>query len=265
MIDNTPFLHIKDLAEYIALQFADPVTPLHEIVKQEKISLFYDNYQSGTFDGITVYDNDCFYMHLNMANGNREGSTRGRFTLAHELGHYFLDAHRAGLIAGILQPHPSMVNVGQFNLIEREADYFASCLLMPESRFRGDVFKQKFSFVIIDALAKKYQVSKTACAFRFAEIGNHPIMIVYAENGTIKWKMESDDFPYKYLLNGKVVPANTVMGEYFQKKNMQDTYQTEQVWAMDWFNYVHDRDVQRKFFEHCIPYHDKALSIIWEK
>jgi len=184
--------------------------------------------------------------------------------LAHELGHYFIDTHRIGLKKGILEPHPSLINRKQFNSIEREADYFASCLLMPESRFNQDIFKKKFNFQLIDSLCTQYKVSRTACAFRFAQIGNHPIMIIYAERGVVKWKLESDDFPYKWLLNDRTVPTNTVMGEYFLQSNTQDIYKTEQVWAMDWFNYVKDRDTERPFYEHCIPYKDKALSIIWE-
>lgn len=66
-------------------------------------------------------------------------------------------------------------------------------------------------------------------------------------------------------LNGNNVPTATVMGEYFFKNNKKDIYKTEQVWAIDWFNYVKDDDINRQFFEHCIPYKNKALSLIWEK
>jgi len=264
MINNTSLHYIKDLAEYIAFQYQEKITPVNQIAKDIGLELFYDAYEKGTFDGMTVYADNCFYIHLNTDNGNRENTERGRFTLAHELGHYFIDTHRIGLKKGILEPHPSLINRKQFNSIEREADYFASCLLMPESRFNQDIFKKKFNFQLIDSLCTQYKVSRTACAFRFAQIGNHPIMIIYAERGVVKWKLESDDFPYKWLLNDRTVPTNTVMGEYFLQSNTQDIYKTEQVWAMDWFNYVKDRDTERPFYEHCIPYKDKALSIIWE-
>lgn len=264
MINSTPLSHIKDLAEYIALQYKDKITPINYIAKKEGLEVFYDAYDKGTFDGMTVYMDNCFYIHLNTDNGNKEYNERGRFTLAHELGHYFIDTHRIGLKRGILEPHPSITNKKQFDSIEREADYFASCLLMPESKFKRDIFKKKFGFYLIDFLCEQYKVSRTACAFRFAQIGNHPIMIIYAENGIIKWKLGSDDFPYKWLLNGNTVPVNTVMGEYFTQSNTRDIYKTEQVWAMDWFNYVKEKDIGKSFYEHCIPYKDKALSIIWE-
>lgn len=264
MINNTPLLLIKELAEFIALQYEERITPVNLIAKSEGLKLLYDAYDIGTFDGMTVYSGSSFYIHLNTDLGNRQESERGRFTLAHELGHYFIDAHRIGLKNGLLQPHPSLTNRAQFNSIEREADYFASCLLMPESRFRQDITNRKFSFELIDSLCGQYKVSRTACAFRFAQIGNHPIMIIYSEKGIVKWKLESDDFPYKWLLNGRNVPRNTVMGEYFYKNNNRDVKKTEQVWAIDWFDYVKDYDTERFFYEYCIPHQDKALSIIWE-
>ena len=44
-------------------------------------------------------------IHLNTASGNGANSAKGRFTLAHELGHYFIDQHRMALINGTMQPH----------------------------------------------------------------------------------------------------------------------------------------------------------------
>lgn len=263
MIKNSSKSHIKNLAEFIALQFEEKVTPLDRIVIDEDLKVFYDNYDTNTFDGMTVYEDDNFYIHLNIDSGNKINSERGRFTLAHELGHYFIDAHRIGLKKGLLEPHPSKIARKQFNEIEREADYFASCLLMPESRFQKDVFRKKFNINLIDHLRAEYKVSRTACAFRFAEIGNHPIMIVYAESGIVKWTHYSDDFPFKFLINDNIVPNDIVMGEYF-KNSTADIFKTEEIWAIDCFKYVKDYDVNRKFYEHCITYKNSAFSIIWE-
>ena len=79
----------------------------------------------------------------------------------------------------------------------------------------------------------------------------------------IKWYWSSSDFPFKSLLHGKFqIPKDTVIGEYFQSKEIPKT--TEQVWACDWFNYVRDNDADRTLYEHCVPYKNKAISFIWE-
>ena len=66
-------------------------TDLEAIVQDELLNVFYDDYGDDTFDGLTIFEpsTDEFYIHINTARGNRRGSAKGRFTLAHELGHYF--------------------------------------------------------------------------------------------------------------------------------------------------------------------------------
>lgn len=229
MIAKKNRLKIRKLAEYIALQFDEKITPLEKIVADENLDVFYDNYESNTFDGMTIYDNGKFYIHINTYNGNRADTDRGRFTLAHELGHYFIDTHRIGLKNGLLEPHPSLTNKAQYFSIEREADYFAACLLMPEERFRKDIGNKKFGIEVIDYLRAEYKISRTACALRFADIGNYPLLIVYAENNIIRWSYSSEDFPFKWMINDKIVPRNTVMGDYFNNNHVAEVFRTEQV------------------------------------
>ncbi len=264
-INSTSLIEIKDLAEYLAIKFNSPNTDLEKIVKKENICIIYDDYDHSTFDGMTVIDNSQFYIHLNREMGNHPNSHRGRFTLAHELGHYFIDTHRIGLIKGILTPHPTLLNQNSISRIEKEADYFASCLLMPEELLIERVKKRKFSFETIEDISKTFNVSTLAAAIRFSQLGNHPIMIIYAENGLIKWKTYSDDFPYKWiLLEDNKIPENTVLGEYFNLNNTDDVNSEEEVSAVDWFRYVRDEDIVRTFYEYCLPYENKAVSIIWE-
>lgn len=94
---------IKDLAEFIALEHNEIITPLNKIAELEEVPVFYDDYENA-FDGTLVYD-DGFYIHINLSLGNSADSQRGRFTLAHELGHYFIDSHRTALKDGLLEAH----------------------------------------------------------------------------------------------------------------------------------------------------------------
>jgi len=260
-IDKTSKIQIKELAEFLALEYEDIQTPLQKIAEHEDLCVYYDDY-GNSFDGLLIYD-ERFYIHLNTKRGNHAGTSRGRFTLAHELGHYFIDNHRIGLSKGILPVHGSLNFKNKNQKIEREADYFASCLLMPSERFSKDCVGNKFSFIFLSKLSVKYNVSLTACAIRFSEIGNHPIMIVYCEDGKIVWKWCSNDFPHKYLdsENG-IIPEHSKAGEYFTKNLSING--TEQLWAADWFKCYREDDENNVIYEHCIPYKNKALSIIWE-
>lgn len=253
---------IKNFAEEIALEYPESETNLERIVSEEGLLIFYDKYGLDTFDGMTMYDEGKFFIHINTDKGNKPKTARGRFTLAHELGHYYIDSHRIGLKEGLLEPHPSNLNHAHFSRIEREADYFASNLLMPEPRFKEAIYRKEFSPELLNLVREKFNVSRTACAFRFADIGNHPIMIVYSENNTVIWKHSSIDFKYKFLLYEKKVPENSVMGEYFNGKH-NETYKTEKVWAIDVFNHVKNSDLNLNVNEYCIAYKNKTLSIFW--
>lgn len=88
-------------------------------------------------------------------------------------------------------------------------------------------------------------------------------MIVYAEDGNIKWKKFSTDFPYQFLLYDTKVPEDTIMGEYFLTKKFDYINKTEQVWTGDWFNVKKDEQ-NNTLSEHCISYKNSALSIIWK-
>lgn len=103
---------------------------LHRLVKKlggsidVASSLFAD-------EALTVFEEGNFVIHLPPLTSER----RDRFTIAHELGHYFLH---------YLQPAKtgeSHFGRGGRNLAETQANYFAASLLMPEQKFR-DAFQQ---------------------------------------------------------------------------------------------------------------------------
>ena len=270
MIKNSRKNVIRNLADSISAHYGGIPISLEDIIEDENLNVFYDSYELNTFDGMTVYDKKHFFIHLNIDKGNFAGSERGRFTLAHELGHYFIDSHRIGLKKGLLKPHPSKFNLKQHAEIEQEANYFASCLLMPEKQFKEEIYKHKLKFngkfnvELINILKDKFRVSKSACAIRFSEIGNCPIMIIYAIQDEIKWIIYSEDFPFKYLISDKVPPRSMVIGEFFEKRT-EDAYKTIPIWAVDCFKDVNIKtDIQRKLFEYCITYKGYAMSILWE-
>jgi Zn-dependent peptidase ImmA (M78 family) len=256
---------LSDLAEFISFEYCPNRTVLPDIIAAKAgISYSYGNY-GDCFDGLLEYDDGSFHIYLNTHDNLTYDNPRIRFSFAHELGHYFIDEHRNALIKG-KSLHKSFNQFLRRNIVEMEADLFASNFLMPRQSLLCDIPNKKFSIDIINSLKDKYKVSFTACALRYLDIDKYPIMIVYAENNQIKWKFCNEDFRYKYLRNDNIVPQDTVMGEYFSLNSMENIRKTEIVWAMDWFKCVRDDAVQEKFYEYCFPHprQNKAVSIIWE-
>jgi Zn-dependent peptidase ImmA (M78 family) len=259
---------LSDLAEFIADEyFVDTFVCPYKLANIYGISYTFEDY-GNAFDGLLEHRSGKFHIYLNSRNAKHIYQPRVRFTLAHELGHYLIDAHRNALKSGLTPSHPSFTNFSSDNEVELEADFFASSLLIPKSRLLKDVFRRKFSFNLIEELATKYQTSITATLIKFASIGNHPIMTVCSVDKKIKWFKYSDDFPFKYIdaLPGFKVPVNTSAGQYFYENGIKSDDEFEIIDAEDWFRLYNDNDYGRKFYESCI-YSDRnkfVLSVIWE-
>lgn len=260
----------QNVADSIASLYTIPI-PLIDIANDEEIKVIYDDYGMDTFDGMTWYEPSQrrFFIHINTERGNNADNTKGRFTLAHELGHYFIDHHRHALETGKMQPHIHCYNQFGKNeewIIEREADNFAANLLMPKDEFMKDVKSEEFSGQMIQSVASKYNVSFSACAIRYMNMNLVPTMLVYAVDGKIKWQMRSDDFPFYMMRYGKTkVPENTVMGDYFYKGDSSCGKQSEVVFAGDCFHTYKEEQNGLEFYEYCIPFGKHAFSVFWEK
>jgi Zn-dependent peptidase ImmA (M78 family) len=266
---------ISKLADYIANEFSDRnLTLLNKIAKFEDVPVHYDNYENA-FDGMLLYDTESsdFHIHINIDNGNNQDSKRGRYTLAHELGHFFLDEHRLGLKYGLLEPHASFHNINQKSLIEEEADYFAGCLLMPTIKFKNHSSEYKrrtgkgFSFDTLKDLSESFQTSILSTLIRFGEAGTREIFAVISKDNVVKWYVKSADFPnwtWKFKI-GEQVPQTTVAGEYYNIENRKFTT-IEKLDADDWFKpSADDNRANRQMYEQCF-YADSygyVVSLLW--
>jgi Zn-dependent peptidase ImmA (M78 family) len=267
---------ISKLAEFVANEFSDRnLTLLNKIANFEDVPVHYDNYEDA-FDGMLLYDIEStdFHIHINTDNGNKKNSKRGRFTLAHELGHFFLDEHRLGLKYGLLEPHASFHNLNQKSLIEEEADYFAGCLLMPTVKFKNHSSDYKrrtgnkgFSFNTLKDLSESFQASILSTLIRFGEVGTHEIFAIISKDNIVKWYVKSNDFPnwtWKFKI-GEQVPQTTVAGEYYNLRNRKFTT-VEQVDANDWFKpYPDDYRANIKMYEQCFfsDSYGYVVSLLW--
>lgn len=143
---------------------------------------------SKDFIGVfTKGNNNQVYI---MINENINNIGRKNFTIAHELGHYFLEHQLKE--NKIFCTNNDIIEEGLLNdPIEKEANYFASCLLMPEDKVRNAflamlirsrkakikdflLVKNDFTFGIWvgirEELTKRYGVSEAALRFRLQQL-----------------------------------------------------------------------------------------------
>ncbi len=104
---------------------------------------------------------------------------RQRFTIAHELGHIYLDPRDdLNVDKNFVLEYRNGISSQGTHLKEIEANYFAAELLMPEELLKEDIEEYKkdyggFDFeddLLVNLLAKKYGVSRHAMSVRLASL-----------------------------------------------------------------------------------------------
>ena len=117
---------------------------------------------------------------------------RKRFTVAHEFGHYLLHRHQQEEFAcGAGDIETSGEGKGSRD-IEKEADDFATTLLMPLDDFRRQVDGETMSFDLLGHCADRYGVSLTAAAIRWLEIAPKRAVLVASRDDHMLWASSNE-------------------------------------------------------------------------
>ena len=162
MVENASKIEIEKLANNTLKKLKEtngnisfPIDPFQLLQLHNVIVTFSD---FDKLEGLLLYsDIEKSIVSINI---NRP-IQRQRFTAAHELGHILLHAKVSG--NNFLCPVSS-----KSNLIEREADEFANCLLMPHDEMMKQIKKYKNSNNEVDMdsalyISEYFGVSYSAC------------------------------------------------------------------------------------------------------
>lgn len=124
---------------------------------------------------------------------------RARFTLGHELGHFYLHRH-------MLRPghpiHDAKVGFDEdLPTIEREANEFSSELILPtppvKNHLRGKIVTLEF----VEQLARQAQASLPATAIRIAGLSSASLCFFWQSDSTIQWSAPTSAWRASKLLS----------------------------------------------------------------
>lgn len=149
---------------------------------------------------------------------NREIRQHGRkrFAIAHELGHWRLHAAISQLLACTKE---DMLARYKESEPEAEANWFAAELLMPEALYRPAIAGNAPNPDVINGLANRFLVTRTAAAVRFVELCKEHCVFVMCEKGRIKWWRCSKDIEGPLWIDaGTAVSPRTLAGRFFEGK-----------------------------------------------
>ena len=183
---------LAELAEAIAEDYfpARRIEPLAIMRAKEITSSF--GYYGDAFDGLLEHQSGRFHIYANLNRLEHSDSTRARFTLGHELGHYFIDEHRNAMAAG-LPPHPSVCEYESDLVVEREADHFASNLLMPSTRFRRMAQRVPSGLQGILSVANECGTSVTSTALKYLQLDIVPCLVLKWNSERLVWGWPSTE------------------------------------------------------------------------
>ena len=184
---------IADLAEAVAQEHCPklPIEP-EAVAAAKGITLSCNDY-GDAFDGLLEQLEGRYHIYCNTARCGDLHTGRARFTLAHELGHYFLDEHRLALAGSRPQGWPSLCEYESPEACEQEADAFAAHLLMPTGRFGYAARRTERGLAGIASLAARFGVSITAAAIRCTQLNVWPCAVVKWDWSGYAWKHLSSD------------------------------------------------------------------------
>ena len=185
---------IEELVEIIYQEkaYQDRIDIL-SLLKELGITLSYGAYEDA-FDGLLEYQDGKFHIFCNLDRLEDKENPRTLFTIAHELGHFYILEHREALMSGKVMDHKSFTDFQSHNPVEKEADYFASLLLMPEKRFRDLANKRGYGFEAIVFLAKEFGTSITSTALRYVSLDITPCLVIKWSTSGYQWKSISNTF-----------------------------------------------------------------------
>ncbi|MFN0157047.1 MAG: ImmA/IrrE family metallo-endopeptidase [Bacteroidota bacterium] len=184
---------IIDLAEAVAEEYApdgrlNPVS----IVEENGITLSFNGY-GNSFDGMLEHRRGRFHIYCNIDRVEQIDSSRARFTLGHEIGHYFIDEHRNALASGKAPAHGSRCEYESDLLVEAEADLFASHLLMPSRQFLKLAHSSPIGLGGILHLSGKFAASVTSTAIRYVRSDLVPCAVLKWADQGLQWKWLSTE------------------------------------------------------------------------
>ena len=168
---------VKLKAEEVRKKYnPENVSPFpYENVTKDKgdVTIYLTDQLDETTSGAIVYDTQGYTILINKI----KSSTRQHFTIAHELGHYFLHPEELKKEAVWVDTENSLLDVGgralyrlddnETSRLETEANNFAAELIMPSDLVRDAWNKLKS----VEECAKIFNVSVSAMSIKLERIG----------------------------------------------------------------------------------------------
>ena len=223
-------------------------------------------------------------MGIITVNSNFKDHNQKRFTISHEMGHFFNE--KALTPPNLLPNRDRLFSKGEElnrvvfyrcgfesfygkernSIRESNANDFAAELLMHELWFVEKVKGKKLNAELLKDTAAFFNVSLSATAIRYTEIGHYPCAVVMTTNGVTKWKSISEKFSYQFLRVGNKVSELSYTFDYYKGDKFPEGGDDipAEAWFPEDFGLRKRRDARIWELVFPFPKHSSALVMLWE-
>ncbi len=220
-----------------------PVDPF-SIARQLDIELKPLPKSAGGASGMLLHVNGAFGIGYPTHVGS-EGFKR--FSVAHEIGHYRLRGHVDAVLSK--GKHLSKAGFRSTNRYEREADQFASALLMPRKLFVTAANRAGDGLEAIETLRAQCKTSLEATAIRYAQTSGDPVAVVRSRGETIEYAFMSISLKefrdIDWIRKGAPLPPESVTAHFnSDAANISRGAREEgKSFLQDWFGGLHRQEI----------------------
>ena len=211
-----------------------------------------------SFEGALLRSSNRYAGRILIRHDIREAGRR-RFTLAHEIGHFFLHGEQQTpcsprVIEGWREGQPPA---------EQQADAFASELLLPTELVQSCINKRWPSLEVVSDLATTFGASLTAAARKFCDVASQSCAVAWSSNRQIRWFHGSPSFTH-FVKVGQNIGYDSMARLAYERKG--PVTEMQEVPAEEWI-------ASEKLLENAtvleqsqaMPFYGGCLSLIWIK
>ncbi len=185
---------------------------------------------------------------------------RRRFTVAHELGHFVL--HRATQATFNCDKESVYTGIDTLKAIEREADDFASNLLMPGNMLRDRIDGKRIDIYLLGALAKEFGVSIEAMCIRLVKYTEQRAVLVYWDNGFLKYQWPSGEARRtRVRLRKTADPQEPILGTLAADEEIAQEWDGVDMPASAWCT-SEASDIRLRELKHTYADGNRVLSLL---
>lgn len=171
LYENSPERYAQDVVYSMNLT---PPVDIYSVCNYYDIKVYYEDINVAEAYLIVAFGKKSIIINTRRI----QYIPRQRFTIAHEIGHFFIPWHKSQCVCD------KIGNFDPLNSVENEADIFASELLIPIASILPRIEGRTVTLDLIKELAQEYNVSLTAMAKKVIDNTDEKVIaLIYYNDG----------------------------------------------------------------------------------